>query len=53
MSTAFRFILLAAMLAGPLAAIGQVRAGDGRFVGEAHRYANGSGLVLAISVQRR
>ncbi|MBX3531685.1 MAG: hypothetical protein KF849_13840 [Rhizobiaceae bacterium] len=53
MRIAFRLALLLAVAAAPLAAIAQVRTGGDRFIGETHRYANGSGLVIAIGVQRR
>lgn len=53
MRTAFRLVLLLAVVAAPLAAIAQVRSDGERFIGETHRYANGSGLVIAIGVQRR
>lgn len=52
MRTAFRFTLLAAMLAAPLLAIGQARSGEDRFIGESQRFSNGSGLVIAIGVSR-
>ena len=51
--TAFRLLLLAVMLSAPLVAINQVRAGEDRFIGETRRFSNGSGLVIAISMQRR
>jgi hypothetical protein len=53
MRTLFRLALLLAVVAAPLAAIAQVSTGGERFIGETHRYSNGSGLVIAISVQRR
>ena len=51
--TAFRFVLIVALFCASLFAVGQVRAGSDRFIGETHSYANGSGLVLAVAVQRR
>ena len=48
-----RFVLLTLLFCAPLLAVGQVRAGNDRFIGGTHSYSNGSGLVLAIAVQRR
>jgi hypothetical protein len=52
MRTTTRFMIIAALLVAPLAVIGKVQASGERFIGEAQKFGNGSGLVIAIGVQR-
>lgn len=53
MRTTSRLMIIAALLVAPLALIGKVQAGGERFIGETQKFGNGSGLVLAIGMQRR